>query len=390
MTHPIVEALQSQEAEFIALRHRFHQQPEIGFQEHKTSAEVAKLLSSWGYEVDYGLAGTGVVGTLKVGNGGKTLGLRADMDALPLQERSGKAWASETDGCFHGCGHDGHTTTLLYAAEYLARTRQFNGTLHLIFQPAEELLYGGRVMLEDGLFNKFPCDHIFGLHNMPGQKLGKIGLRDGAMMASSDTLHIEVQGVGGHGAVPEHTVDATVVACHITLALQTIVSRNISPFDPVVVTVGSIQAGHAPNIINDKVLMKLTVRTLNEQVRETVLQRIHDIAVAQAESFNATATLTHVNGSPVLKNDPQANQMVRDVATSLFGAESIGTVNPFMGSEDFAFMLEQNPNGAYFTIGAGDEPDRCMVHNPGYDFNDNILLTGAALWCGLTEHYLRG
>ncbi|HCR3980707.1 TPA: amidohydrolase [Kluyvera ascorbata] len=390
MTHPIVEALQSQEAEFIALRHRFHQQPEIGFQEHKTSAEVAKLLSSWGYEVDYGLAGTGVVGTLKVGNGGKTLGLRADMDALPMQERSGKAWASETDGCFHGCGHDGHTTTLLYAAEYLARTRQFNGTLHLIFQPAEELLYGGRVMLEDGLFNKFPCDHIFGLHNMPGQKLGKIGLRDGAMMASSDTLHIEVQGVGGHGAVPEHTVDATVVACHITLALQTIVSRNISPFDPVVVTVGSIQAGHAPNIINDKVLMKLTVRTLNEQVRETVLQRIHDIAVAQAESFNATATLTHVNGSPVLKNDPQANQMVRDVATSLFGAESIGTVNPFMGSEDFAFMLEQNPNGAYFTIGAGDEPDRCMVHNPGYDFNDNILLTGAALWCGLTEHYLRG
>ncbi len=390
MTHPIVEALQSQEAEFIALRHRFHQQPEIGFQEHKTSAEVAKLLSSWGYEVDYGLAGTGVVGTLKVGNGGKTLGLRADMDALPMQERSGKAWASETDGCFHGCGHDGHTTTLLYAAEYLARTRQFNGTLHLIFQPAEELLYGGRVMLEDGLFNKFPCDHIFGLHNMPGQKLGKIGLRDGAMMASSDTLHIEVQGVGGHGAVPEHTVDATVVACHITLALQNIVSRNISPFDPVVVTVGSIQAGHAPNIINDKVLMKLTVRTLNEQVRETVLQRIHDIAVAQAESFNATATLTHVNGSPVLKNDPQANQMVRDVATSLFGAESIGTVNPFMGSEDFAFMLEQNPNGAYFTIGAGDEPDRCMVHNPGYDFNDNILLTGAALWCGLTEHYLRG
>ena len=390
MTHPIVEALQSQEAEFIALRHRFHQQPEIGFQEHKTSAEVAKLLSSWGYEVDYGLAGTGVVGTLKVGNGDKTLGLRADMDALPMQERSGKAWASETDGCFHGCGHDGHTTTLLYAAEYLARTRQFNGTLHLIFQPAEELLYGGRVMLEDGLFNKFPCDHIFGLHNMPGQKLGKIGLRDGAMMASSDTLHIEVQGVGGHGAVPEHTVDATVVACHITLALQTIVSRNISPFDPVVVTVGSIQAGHAPNIINDKVLMKLTVRTLNEQVRETVLQRIHDIAVAQAESFNATATLTHVNGSPVLKNDPQANQMVRDVATSLFGAESIGTVNPFMGSEDFAFMLEQNPNGAYFTIGAGDEPDRCMVHNPGYDFNDNILLMGAALWCGLTEHYLRG
>ncbi len=297
MTHPLLEALQVNEAQFIALRRRFHQQPEIGFEEHQTSSEVARLLGEWGYEVHRGLAGTGVVGTLRVGEGKKRLGLRADMDALPMQERSGKPWASQVEGRFHGCGHDGHTTTLLYAAEYLARTRQFTGTLQLIFQPAEELLYGGRVMVEDGLFDQFPCDAIFGLHNMPGQPLGKIGLRDGAMMASSDTLHIEVKGVGGHGAVPEHTVDATLVACHITLALQSIVSRNITPFEPAVVTVGSIQAGHAPNIINDHVLMKLTVRTLNEQVRETVLQRIHDIAVAQAESFNATATLTHVNGS---------------------------------------------------------------------------------------------
>ncbi len=360
MTHPLLEALQVNEAQFIALRRRFHQQPEIGFEEHQTSSEVARLLGEWGYEVHRGLAGTGVVGTLRVGEGKKRLGLRADMDALPMQERSGKP-----------------------------RTRQFTGTLQLIFQPAEELLYGGRVMVEDGLFDQFPCDAIFGLHNMPGQPLGKIGLRDGAMMASSDTLHIEVKGVGGHGAVPEHTVDATLVACHITLALQSIVSRNITPFEPAVVTVGSIQAGHAPNIINDHVLMKLTVRTLNEQVRETVLQRIHDIAVAQAESFNATATLTHVNGSPVLRNDPATNAVVREVATALFGAEQVGEVKPFMGSEDFAFMLEQHPHGSYFTIGAGDEPDRCMVHNPGYDFNDALLLTGAALWCGLTERYLR-
>lgn len=383
MTHPIIEALQVNEAQFVALRRRFHQQPEIGFEEHKTSEEVARLLGEWGYQVHRGLAGTGVVGTLRAGDGQKRLGLRADMDALPMQEMSGKAWASQIEGRFHGCGHDGHTTTLLYAAEYLARTRQ------LIFQPAEELLYGGRVMLEDGLFDQFPCDAIFGLHNMPGQPLGKIGLRDGAMMASSDTLHIEVKGVGGHGALPEHTVDATLVACHITLALQSIVSRNITPFEPAVVTVGSIQAGHAPNIINDKALMKLTVRTLNEQVRETVLQRIHDIAVAQAESFNASAAITHVNGSPVLRNDPAANEMVRKVAASLFGEEQVGEVKPFMGSEDFAFMLERNPNGCYFTIGAGDEADRCMVHNPGYDFNDALLLKGAALWCALTEHYLR-
>ncbi|MFN4496711.1 M20 aminoacylase family protein [Klebsiella grimontii] len=389
MTHPIIEALQVNEAQFVALRRRFHQQPEIGFEEHKTSEEVARLLDEWGYQVHRGLAGTGVVATLSAGDGKKRLGLRADMDALPMQEMSGKAWASRVDGRFHGCGHDGHTTTLLYAAEYLARTRQFNGTLQLIFQPAEELLYGGRVMLEDGLFDQFPCDAIFGLHNMPGQPLDRVGLRDGAMMASSDTLHIEVKGVGGHGAVPEHTVDATLVACHITLALQSIVSRNITPFEPAVVTVGSIQAGHAPNIINDKVLMKLTVRTLNEQVRETVLQRIHDIAVAQAESFNASAALTHVNGSPVLRNDPVANEMVRTVATALFGEAQVGEVKPFMGSEDFAFMLERNPNGCYFTLGAGDEADRCMVHNPRYDFNDALLLKGAALWCALTEHYLR-
>ncbi|HFS6041866.1 TPA: amidohydrolase, partial [Raoultella planticola] len=185
MTHPLIEALQVNEAQFIALRRRFHQQPEIGFEEHQTSDEVARLLAEWGYEVHRGLAGTGVVGTLTVGSGQRRLGLRADMDALPMQEASGKAWASQVDGRFHGCGHDGHTTTLLYAAEYLARTRQFNGTLQLIFQPAEELLYGGRVMVEDGLFDKFPCDRIFGLHNMPGQAVGKIGLRDGAMMASS-------------------------------------------------------------------------------------------------------------------------------------------------------------------------------------------------------------
>ncbi|CZU54823.1 M20 aminoacylase family protein [Enterobacter hormaechei] len=389
MTHPIIEALRGNEARFTELRRYFHQHPEIGFEEHNTSDRVAALLQEWGYEVHRGLAKTGVVGTLKVGNGHKRLGLRADMDALPMQENNGKAWSSTVEGKFHGCGHDGHTTTLLYAAEYLARTRNFNGTLHLIFQPAEELLYGGRVMVEDGLFDLFPCDHIFGLHNMPSQPLGKIGLRDGAMMASSDTLHIEVNGVGGHGAVPEHTVDATLVACHITIALQSIVSRNITPFQPAVVTVGSIQAGHAPNIINDKVLMKLTVRTLDESVRQTVLQRIHDIAVAQAESFNATATIRHINGSPVLKNNPQANEMVRSVATDLFGQDAVAEVNAFMGSEDFAFMLEKNPNGCYFTLGAGDEPDRCMVHNPGYDFNDNILLTGAALWAALTEHYLR-
>ena len=390
MTDCVIPEIKATEDEMIAIRHYLHAHPELSLEEFNTSELVAGKLTEWGYTVTRGLAKTGVVGTLSKGDSPRTIGLRADMDALPIFEATDLPWASTVAGKMHACGHDGHTTILLAAAKYIASPAcQFNGTVHLIFQPAEEAIGGADLMIKDGLFERFPCERIFGLHNMPGQPLGKIGLRDGAMMASSDTLHIEVKGVGGHGAVPEHTVDATLVACHITLALQSIVSRNITPFEPAVVTVGSIQAGHAPNIINDHVLMKLTVRTLNEQVRETVLQRIHDIAVAQAESFNATATLTHVNGSPVLRNDPATNAMVREVATALFGAEQVGEVKPFMGSEDFAFMLEQHPHGSYFTIGAGDEPDRCMVHNPGYDFNDALLLTGAALWCGLTERYLR-
>lgn len=389
MAQHILTALREQEAVFTAIRRQIHSQPEVGFEERHTSDLIARLLEEWGYEVHRGLAKTGVVGTLKCGNGTKRLGLRADIDALPMNENNGKAWSSNVENRFHGCGHDGHTAILLCAAQYLARTRNFNGTLHLIFQPAEELLYGGRVMLDDGLFDKFPCDIIFGLHNMPGVKLNHFAFRDGPMMASSDTLHIEVNGVGGHGALPERTVDATLVACHIAVALQTIVSRNITPFQPAVVTVGSIQAGEAPNIINEKALMKLSIRTLDEEVRKTVLQRVHDIAVSQAASFNATVKLTHVNGSPVLVNNPQANELVRGVATELFGADRVITAPAFMGSEDFAFMLEKNPNGSYFIIGAGDEPDRCMVHNPGYDFNDENIVPAAALWCSLSEKYLR-
>lgn len=389
MRQDLIATLREREAVFTAIRRQIHSQPEVGFEEQQTSDLIAELLAKWGYEVHRGLAKTGVVGTLKCGDGTKRLGLRADIDALPMRENSAKAWSSKIDNRFHGCGHDGHTTILLCAAEYLARTRNFNGTLHLIFQPAEELLYGGRVMLEDGLFEKFPCDSIFGLHNMPGVKLNHFAFRDGPMMASSDTLHIEVNGVGGHGALPERTVDATLVACHIAVALQTIVSRNITPFQPVVVTVGSIQAGEAPNIINEKALMKLSIRTLDEDVRKTVLQRVHDIAVSQAASFNATVTLTHVNGSPVLVNNPEANALVRDTAAELFGEERVISAPPFMGSEDFAFMLEKNPDGCYFIIGAGDEPDRCMVHNPGYDFNDENIVPAAALWCSLTEKYLR-
>ena len=390
MTNKILDGIQENAQQFIDIRRDLHRHPEIGFEEQRTSDLVAEKLKSWGYEVHRGLAKTGVVGTLKVGDGTKRLGIRADMDALPMPENSGKPWSSTIPGKFHGCGHDGHTTILLAAAEYLAKTRNFNGTLHVIFQPAEELLYGGKVMVDDGLFSLFPCDLIFGIHNMPGFKKGEFYFRTGATMASSDTIHIEVKGTGGHGAFPEKTVDATIVACQIALALQTIVSRNVTPFEPAVVTVGSIQAGDAPNIINDKALLKLSIRTLNPDVRKLVLKRVSEIAHAQAQSFNATVQIDHVNGSPVLMNDEKTTQFALNVAKEMFGDDKVHTDLPaFMGSEDFAFMLEENPNGAYMIIGNGDEPGFCMVHNPGYDFDDDLIVPAASYWCAITETYLK-
>jgi len=390
MYQSILKAISESEDRFIRIRRQIHQHPEIGFEETRTSDLVAEMLKGWGYEVHRGLARTGVVGTLKVGNGSRRLGIRADMDALPMTENSQKEWSSTVPGKFHGCGHDGHTAILLCAAEYLAKTRNFDGTLHLIFQPAEELLYGGKVMVHDGLFEQFPCDAIFAMHNMPGFKECEFYFRKGAFMASSDTLHIEITGVGGHGAIPEKTIDATLVACHIGTALQTIVSRNVSPFEAAVITIGSIQSGEAPNIINAKALMKLSVRSLNPSVRTVLLERIAEVAQLQAQSFGATAEVMHVNGSPVLVNDDQATDFAAEVAQDVFGRDKVHTDAPQLpGSEDFAFMLEANPNGSYMLIGGGDQPGYCMVHNPGYDFNDKCLAPAAAYWCALTERYLK-
>lgn len=385
--HPVIQEIQSDIENWVAFRRDLHQHPETGFKEIRTSRLVADKLREFGYEVHQNVAKTGVVGTLKVGNGSKTLGLRADMDALPMTENSGKPWTSQHAGSFHGCGHDGHTTILLCAAKYLAQHRRFNGTLHLIFQPAEELLYGGRVMLEDGLLQRFPCDALFGLHNMPGLPTGSFHFKKQAMMASSDTLQITVYGQGGHGAIPEKTVDATLVACQIAVALQTIVSRNVTPFAPAVITVGSIQSGEAPNIINEKAVMKLSVRSLDPQVRQLLLKRIDEVARLQAQSFNATAKVEHTNGCPVLINDDAQTDFAIKVARELVDEAQICTDTPaLMGSEDFAFMLEANPDGAYLLVGNGPGP---MVHNPGYDFNDEILLPAAAYWGLLAERYLQ-
>ena len=373
------------------IRHQIHENPELGLQEFKTSALVAEKLRQWGYEVEKGLATTGVVATLKVGDGEKSIGLRADMDALPIYENSGKPWASKHPGLMHACGHDGHTTILLGAARYFAETRRFSGTLRLIFQPAEEMINGGEIMVKEGLFDRFPCDVIFGMHNMPGLPVGKFFFQPGALMASMDQFHITVRGCGGHGAIPHKAIDPVLVAAHITTALQSIVSRNVDPLEAAVITVGSIVAGEAANVIPDSAEMKISVRSLSRDTRQLLLTRIPALAQAQAASFGATAEVTHVNGTPVLVNDEEMARFAWQVACKTFGEDRAEFgIKPLMGSEDFSFMLEAQPKGGFLLFGNGDVGEgSCMVHNPGYDFNDASLVPASSYWGALVEAWLQ-
>ncbi|EFC1529104.1 amidohydrolase [Escherichia ruysiae] len=379
------------EEELREIRHQIHENPELGLQEFQTSALVAEKLRQWGYEVEQGLATTGVVATLKVGDGEKSIGLRADMDALPIYENSGKPWASKHPGLMHACGHDGHTTILLGAARYFAETRRFNGTLRLIFQPAEEMINGGEIMVKEGLFDRFPCDVIFGMHNMPGLPVGKFYFQPGALMASMDQFHITVRGCGGHGAIPHKAIDPVLVAAHITTALQSIVARNVDPLEAAVITVGSIVAGEAANVIPDSAEMKISVRSLSRETRQLLLSRIPALAQAQAVSFGATADVTHVNGTPVLVNDEAMARFACQVACETFGEDRAEFgIKPLMGSEDFSFMLETQPKGAFLLFGNGDVGEgSCMVHNPGYDFNDASLVPASSYWGALVEAWLQ-
>lgn len=379
------------EEELREIRHQIHENPELGLQEFKTSALVAEKLRQWGYEVEQGLATTGVVATLKVGDGEKSIGLRADMDALPIYENSGKPWASKHPGLMHACGHDGHTTILLGAARYFAETRRFNGTLRLIFQPAEEMINGGEIMVKEGLFDRFPCDVIFGMHNMPGLPVGKFFFQPGALMASMDQFHITVRGCGGHGAIPHKAIDPVLVAAHITTALQSIVSRNVDPLEAAVITVGSIVAGEAANVIPDSAEMKISVRSLSRDTRQLLLTRIPALAQAQAASFGATAEVTHVNGTPVLVNDEEMARFAWQVACKTFGEDRAEFgIKPLMGSEDFSFMLEAQPKGGFLLFGNGDVGEgSSMVHNPGYDFNDASLVPASSYWGALVEAWLQ-
>ena len=388
----LLQALQARAGEFISLRRDIHQHPELAFEEHRTAALVADKLQGWGYGVERGIGGTGVVGTLVRGTGSKRLGLRADMDALPIMEASGAAWASVHRGVMHACGHDGHTAMLLAAARHLAEHGGFDGSLHLIFQPAEEGGGGALRMMADGLFERFPCDAIFAMHNMPGIAQGHLVLREGAAMASSDYATITLTGIGGHGAMPHRAADPIVAAASIVMALLTIVSRNIDPLQAAVVTVGALQAGKANNVIPASATLELSVRALDHAVRATLEQRIKALVTAQAESFGVKALIDWKPGYAVLVNTPAETAFARAVATELVGTEQVTLQGPpLTGSEDFAFMLAQVP-GSYLLIGNGTGEQSgagaCMVHNPGYDFNDHNVAVCSAYWVLLTERFL--
>jgi hippurate hydrolase len=368
--------------EFIALRRDIYTHPELAFKETRTSALVADYLKQWGYDVTTGVGGSGVVGTLKRGNSNKTIGIRADMDALPITEATGLDYASRNSGVMHACGHDGHTTVLLAAARYLAQSGRFSGTVHLIFQPAEEIGAGARRMIEDGLFERFPCDAVYGLHNWPGVPAGKFGFVTGPAMASVDRARIRVNGRGGHGAEPHKSVDPVVVASSIVLALQTVVARNLDPLDMGVVTVASIHGGDALNVIPAHVDLGITIRSFSQAVREELRRRIEAVARSQAESFGAVADVNYQWGFPALINAKAETEFARQVALSTFPTGTvIEDFRPRTASEDFAFMLEQKP-GTYFFVGNGDSAG---LHNPNYNFNDEILLPAALFWVRLTE-----
>lgn len=386
------DALVERVGEFIQLRRDIHRHPELAYAEHRTADLVAAKLESWGYAVHRGLGGTGVVGTLQRGQGTRRLGLRADMDALPIEETTGLPWASANPGVMHACGHDGHTAILLAAAKAIADDAHFDGTLHLIFQPAEEGGGGALRMIEEGLFEQHPCDAVFAMHNMPGHPQGQLILRDGPMMASSDNVIVELEGVGGHGALPHRTADPVVAGAAIVMGLQSIVARNVDPQEMAVITVGAFQAGQANNVIPQTATLRLSVRALNSGVRDLLETRITELVNAQALSYGVRARIDYRRSYPVLVNHLDETNLARDVAEELVGADQVVRQGSALsGSEDFAFFLEQVP-GTYLLIGNGEgESDghgACMVHNPGYDFNDKNIAIGSAYWSLLVKRYL--
>ncbi|AKJ40731.1 M20 aminoacylase family protein [Pragia fontium] len=370
------------------IRHDLHAHPEIGFDTVRTSDIVARYLTEWGYDVHRGIGKTGVVGQLKCGSGTKTIGLRADMDALPMQEVTGLSYASTIPGSSHSCGHDGNTTMLLAGARLLAKRKNFNGTLNVIFQPAEEGQGGSVAMIKDRLFERFPCDYVFALHSMPNAENNKLFyVQPGAVLSSSDRITITIKGCGGHGAEPQNTVDPVLVGSAVVQALQSIVSRNTAPKERAVVTVASFLAGRegSYNIIPETARLLLSVRSMDNVVRTMILQNIQRIATDVCRAFGAEAEVEHHAVAPAVINDAFAANLAREAAISVFSEEDCpASFQPYMNSEDFAYMLEACP-GAYAMLNNGKTPN---CHQPDYDFNDDLILRGGAYWTALTERYL--
>jgi amidohydrolase len=385
---PIIDRIAQMHDDLTSWRRDIHAHPELGFEEQRTSDLVAAKLAEFGCEVYRGIGKTGLVGRLRVGNSPRSVGLRADMDALPIQEANDFDHRSRHDGRMHACGHDGHTTMLLGAARYLAETRNFDGTVNFIFQPAEEGLGGAEAMVKEGIFDRFPCDAIFGMHNSPGLAIGKFAIRPGPMMAGGGFFDITVLGRGAHGARPESGVDPVVAASHIAAALQTIVSRNVRPVDTAVVSVTRFHAGDAYNVIPERAVIGGTVRAFDNGTFALIEQNMKRIAKGIASGFGAETEVDFRRLFPPLINEAAEAAFIAETAAELVGAENVER-NPslVMASEDFSHMLNQRP-GAYIRIGNGDAPGACQVHNPGYDFNDAALPIGASLLARVAERKL--
>ena len=392
MKNDALEMLRLFHAELVHIRRDIHANPELGFEETRTSQLVADKLGEWGVEVHRGLARTGVVGVIKgrKNSSGRAIGLRADMDCLPMHETGEVPHKSKVAGRMHACGHDGHTTMLLGAARYLAQTRNFDGTVNLIFQPAEEGGGGGRVMVEEGLFKRFPVDAVYALHNWPGLPAGKMAVRPGAMMAATDEIKIKVRGRGGHAALPHLAADPVVATAHIITALQTIASRNANPIDALVVSVCSMQTSQvgAFNVIPGHVELIGTVRTFSPEMRVLAEKRIQEIATSVAQGLGASAEVEYRRGYPATVNTEKEAVFAAQVGEKVFGKGNVVTDGePTMGGEDFSYMLQAKP-GAYVFLGQGGQQGGCFLHNPGYDFNDEVIPLGAGYLAALAEESL--
>ncbi|MEI6302458.1 MAG: M20 aminoacylase family protein [Betaproteobacteria bacterium] len=386
----IAEQIFQQQAEISAIRRDIHANPETAFEELRTSGIVAAKLESWGIEVHRGLAKTGVVGKLSCGSGTRAIGMRADMDALPIHEMNSFGYKSKNDGRMHACGHDGHTAMLLGAAKHLAESKSFDGTAYFIFQPAEEGKGGGREMVKEGLFEKFPMEAVFGMHNWPGIPVGQFAVMPGPMMASSDDFEIRISGRGAHAAMPHNGIDPVIIGAELVLALQTISSRVVSPVDAAVVSVTTFHAGEAVNAIPAEAVLRGTARAFKPGVQDLIEEGIKRIANGIATAHGGSVTVRYDRRYPPTVNAVRETEIAAAVLEKMVGRENVlYDLQPTMGAEDFSFMLNAKP-GCYVWIGNGPGDGGCMLHNPKYDFNDEVLPIGSSYWVQLVEHVLAG